>query len=344
MRVWGWVSGCGVQKLCPPEVFEREAIPAVVKLNQEQIALICREAARGWASTRPITLAKRYGVTTRHIRRLAQRQRETGQVPQLNPNRRPRSAPLTSDEKDAIDAAREKTMRGARKAWIELRRQGIRIPKHKVHAHFKAKRYSKPNPRKQKKRKRCRYERQHSGSLIHGDWHQTTEAHPYVIAWQDDASRKVLAAGEFDAISTDNSILTLDLARKSAALYGLDIQQANTDQGSEFFNVPRKNQKRKPGRFTRHLAANGIEHVPSRRNNPQTNGKLERFWYEYDRHRWRFDTLEEFLCWNNDQVHDELWIDDKLGIYEVPDEAFERKLPPETLLLLHHRLVTEAAS
>jgi len=35
---------------------------------------------------------------------------------------------------------------------------------------------------------RCRYEREHSGSLLHGDWHRTTENHPYAIVWLDDAS------------------------------------------------------------------------------------------------------------------------------------------------------------
>jgi hypothetical protein len=34
------------------------------------------------------------------------------------------------------------------------------------------------NPRKQQKRKRCRYEREHSGSPVHGDWHRTTAKHP----------------------------------------------------------------------------------------------------------------------------------------------------------------------
>ncbi len=34
---------------------------------------------------------------------------------------------------------------------------------------------------------RCRYEREHSGSLLR-DWHRTTENHPYAIVWLDDAS------------------------------------------------------------------------------------------------------------------------------------------------------------
>jgi hypothetical protein len=44
-------------------------------------------------------------------------------------------------------------------------------------------------------------------------------------------------------------------------------------------------------------------YIPSRRNNHQTNGKLERFWLEYDRHRFRFDTMEEFIVWCNNRMH-----------------------------------------
>jgi len=32
-----------------------------------------------------------------------------------------------------------------------------------------------------KKRKRCRYEREPTFSLVHGDWHRKTEEHPHAI-------------------------------------------------------------------------------------------------------------------------------------------------------------------
>src|SRR3989344_5988712 len=37
--------------------------------------------------------------------------------------------------------------------------------------------------------------------------------------------------------------------------------------------------------------------------NPQTNGKLERLWHEYDKHRWRFRSLKEWIDWYNDRLH-----------------------------------------
>lgn len=65
------------------------------------------------------------------------------------------------------------------------------------------------------------------------------------------------------------------------------------------------------------------------------NGKLERLWYEYDKQRWRFPSLQAFVEWNNDQIHDSLWTE----VYETPREAFQRKLPTELLLGLHLRQV-----
>jgi len=38
---------------------------------------------------------------------------------------------------------------------------------------------------------------EHSGDLVHEYWHRTSEDHPYVIIWLDDASRMALAGGEF---------------------------------------------------------------------------------------------------------------------------------------------------
>ena len=62
--------------------------------------------------------------------------------------------------------------------------------------------------------------------------------------------------------------------------------------------------------------------------------KEERFWYEYDKHRWRFDSLNEFIDWYNDLIHGALWIE----IGETPKKAFERKMPPESILGLFWKM------
>ncbi len=74
--------------------------------------------------------------------------------------------------------------------------------------------------------------------------------------------------------------------------------------------------------FQKYLAGRGIKHIPSRRNNPQTNGKFERWIEEYKKHRDKFESDLEFVDWYNDRLHGAL----KLEWAETPNEAFIRKL------------------
>jgi putative transposase len=54
------------------------------------------------------------------------------------------------------------------------------------------------------------YERKHSMSDVHIDLHENTEDSPKVCAILDDASRKILAGGEFSNINTENSKKIID--------------------------------------------------------------------------------------------------------------------------------------
>jgi len=65
-----------------------------------------------------------------------------------------------------------------------------------------------------------------------------------------------------------------------------------------------------------------------KRNNPQTNGKIERWFQEYRRHRWRFDTAYAFAEWYNDHVPGALDLD----YFETPNDAFIWKMRSENTL------------
>ena len=61
--------------------------------------------------------------------------------------------------------------------------------------------------------------------------------------------------------------------------------------------------KRNSKGFARHiglyLGSKDIKHIPFRRNNPQTNGKMERWFREYGKHRSRFESARELMDWYN---------------------------------------------
>ncbi|MCX9088386.1 MAG: hypothetical protein OIN90_12590 [Candidatus Methanoperedens sp.] len=149
-----------------------------------------------------------------------------------------------------------------------MKSEGHKIPHNKINKYLLDNNFTIPDPKKQKQRKRCRYERS-----IQEVWFMET--------------------------GTEQVNLIL---------------------------MPNKNKE--TSEFEKYLVSQSIKHIPSRRNNPQTNGKLERFWYEYDKHRWRFSSLQEFLKWYNSRIHGSL--DYRNG--ENPGMAFIRKMPPAAIL------------
>ena len=229
--------------------------------------------------------------------------------------------------------------RGATKLYQSLAKQGVHIPKMQIYRFGRAQGWVVPNPRKQRKRRYVRYERVHSGSLLHGDFHRSNDRSPHCILWEDDASRMVLSGGEFDQATAEAAITTLTEALGRAEEWGVEVREVNTDRGCQFFANPREEQAVGRGQFERFLTSRGIRHVVSRVNHPQTNGKLERLWLEYDRHRGRFEGLKGFLAWYNGEVHGSLWVEK----YETPGEAWQRKLPIDVQLgLFLRRAETEA--
>ncbi|MGA8664435.1 MAG: DDE-type integrase/transposase/recombinase [Thermoplasmata archaeon] len=308
----------------------------MARMTNRRIEWLIRQA-EGRPRTRETMgqMAARWGVTPRRLRQIRQQWRVTGKIPQLNPARRPRGPPLTDEQCRQISAAHERTHRGATKVYLALLREGIHIPKMQVYRFMTERGWVQPNPRKQRRRTRVRYEREHSGSLVHGDFHRTSELHPHCILWEDDASRMILSGGEFPEATTEHAIATLQVALRRAGRWNLSIREVNTDRGCQFFANAVLDHERGPGIFQQYLDQQGIRHVVSRPHHPQTNGKVERLWREYDRHRWRWDSLDRFIGWYNHQIHDALWTEQ----LETPTEAWQRKLPIENQLGLFWKTV-----
>jgi putative transposase len=297
----------------------------MVKLNNKKIKWLVDQVIK--YNRNPKDFAPTQNITVRRVQQLVKEYKETKKYPKLNKSRRPKTF-LNEIQKKEIDKAFLETRLNARMLYFELKKRGFQIAKNKLYSHMKSKGWVIPNQKKQKQRKRCRYERKHSGSLIHGDWHRTSLSHPHCILWLDDASRKIITGNEFDSETSENSIKTLKNAINYVKSYDWAILQVNTDRGPQFFNN-HKNVENLTN-FQKFLIEQNIQHVVSRRNNPQTNGKLERRWLEYDKHRWRFKTLNEWIEWHNNRLTTSLDIES----FETPNIAFIRKLPNLLALFL----------
>ena len=165
-----------------------------------------------------------------------------------------------------------------------------------------------------RKKKWIRYQRKHSLTAVHIDWHYDNKA--YIFAVIDDASRKMLALLETSSATTDYSIEGMLLALKHGK-----IKQCISDHGAQFIcNV------NGDSRFKSFLNANGIKQILCRIKHPQSNGKIEKWFSLYDNHRYAFASKESFLHWYNEiRPHRSLNFEE----LETPQEAFIRKMKAE---------------
>jgi len=301
----------------------------MVKLNNKKIKYIIDSRIKNKHSSKE--LSEIYNLTQRRIQTLVKKFKETGEYPKMNKNRRPKTY-LTDEKKRLIDEEYPKTFFGARllRHHIFCKYHKL-IPQNKMHKYMLEKGYAKENRRKQKKRKRCRYEREHSLSLLHMDW--TTHDEKEVIAVQDDASRKILSLMECEKANSLNSIKALKKAQKELGELAQFIHAINTDRGTQFY--PNRSEVKENHQFIFYLNKCGIKHIPSRVKNPQTNGKMERWFQEYKKHRDKFKFAEEFRIWFNNKIHGAL--NYRRG--ETPEKSFMKKIDPTIWVGLNFRAI-----
>jgi len=192
----------------------------MVKLTNKKIRWAVKQVVKENRDTKVI--AKTYGVSRRRIQQLTKEYKETGEYPILNMKRRPRTY-LNDEQKQIIEKAYNECFLGARLLRYHIKKHYKQnIPQNNIHQHLLRKKIAVPNPNKQKKRKRCKYERKHSLSLVHADWCEHNNVK--VIAYEDDASRNILAMGEFEHVTGENTIKILKEAEAVAAQYNGNIR------------------------------------------------------------------------------------------------------------------------
>jgi putative transposase len=307
----------------------------MVKLSNKKRKWSLDQVISGKKSIKEIS--EIYGVTQRWIQILVRRFRITGDYPVINRMRRPKTE-LTEEEKELINrAVKESGMTGAvhLRLFIEKYYEKV-LPYNKIHKYLLKQGLSKEDKEKKRQRKYCRYEREHSFSLVHLDWHESKFIDgKMVCVVVDDASRKIICGGEFDSSEAKHGIKLIKKAIKIAFdKYSAIIRECNTDKGPQFYcNTLDKNGNRGRTEFELFLDKEGINHIPSRRNHPQTNGKNERWFRTYEEYRGRFKTFEEFVIWYNNKIH--LGLNRKKGV--TPNEAVGFKLQPEAIVGLFFR-------
>lgn len=299
------------------------------KLSNRQIRWIIRQMREGEEST--FRIARQYGITPRYVRMLHRRYQNVQEylIDKIKIQKCGRKKKdLTKDEEmEIIQTKREYPDLGAIALEGILKRNGIIISHNRIHRYLKSSGLAKTEPKKGRRRKYIRYERKRSNSLWHTDWHETNLGN--LIAFIDDASRFIVSYGIYKNATTDNSIKTYYTATQK---YGIP-RQLMSDHGTQFCKDENQNY-----RFRKEIQKNGTQHILSRVKHPQSNGKMERFFYTFERLLNYFDRVEDAIAYYNfKRPHMSL---EKDGKITTPYEAYILKRPKSNRRFLNENVQT----
>jgi putative transposase len=211
------------------------------------------------------------------------------------------------------------------------------IPHNAIHEVLLEEGLAGENKKKKKRRKPwIRYERKHSLTAVHLDWHTSKVNGKEVCIVLDDSSRCILAGGEFDAATAQTSInLIQDVLTRFGDIR--KIEQVITDHGSQFFANKKDSKGNSESSFEAFLKESGIRHIVARIKHPQTNGKVEKWYDLYEKQRDKFESFDIFVNWYNSvRYHESL---DTKHYLQTPDDAFLSRLPQACKLNLFLKLM-----
>jgi putative transposase len=235
------------------------------KLNKKKIKWIVKEVERREKGV--WTIAQIQNITPRWAREVHRKFKDIKDPVLKQCGRKPRL--ITEEERKLVIDTYNEYFASATMIEQILDEKGTHINHNRIHRILLEAGLAKPNPRKQKKRKYKCYERKHSFSLVHMDW-CTYKGRKFIL-FEDDASRFILAHGEF---SSDNKKNTIKVFKKSLK-YGV-YKQLHSDNDRTF--RANKQEGKKQGIADLEIATRkaGVKQIFTRVRYPQGNGKLER--------------------------------------------------------------------
>ena len=136
-------------------------------------------------------------------------------------------------------------------------------------------------------------------TAVHLEWYTSKVNGKEVCVVLDDSSRCVLAGGEFEAATSENSIKLMKNVRREFG-HIRKVEQVITDHGSQFYANKKYKNGRSNSKFLSFLTENEIKHIKARVKYPQTNGKTEKWYDTYEKTRIKFKNFYKFVnCYNS---------------------------------------------
>ena len=294
-----------------PKVFPYADIIQPMKLTKSKILEIISRKNKGHTTYQ---IKKKIDVSIRRINQIYNYYLQNEKPPAIGRRMGRPTRPILKKEKELIKKVYLKYRVSASTLEKVLKQKyNMYIPHNHIHKILIKLDFAKKLKKRHIRRKEwTRYERRHSLTAIHIDWHYNQNKQIWALPVIDDASRKLLTLYEGKSPTTKASILAVKLALKHGK-----IKQCITDHGSQFYKSMGKS------KFATFLEKQGIKHILCRIKHPQSNGKSEKFNDLYKNHRFAFSTPEKFGNWYNDiRPHMSL----KFEELETPNQAFLRKM------------------
>ena len=153
-------------------------------------------------------------------------------------------------------------------------------------------------PKKWHRKKWIRYEREHSNSLWHVDWHEIKDPRwkgLWLIVYEDDSSRFIVGYGVYTTLTSKYSV---DVLMKAISMYGKP-EEILSDHGTTFYALESDEREKGLTEFEKFLIKEKITLIVGRVDHPQTNGKVEKFFDIFEKKVKFFNSVDEFMNWYN---------------------------------------------
>lgn len=305
----------------------------VVKLDDAKISYLIR--AREERHEKCSNIALHLGVTRRRVEQILALHRKDGRVPFLKtPGRK--IIPITQEEATLIlEMYRKYKVNALYLENVIANETGIRINHNKIHRVLRMNSLAGKSKKKWIRRKWVRYEREHSNSLWHTDWHEIKDPRwkgEWLTAYEDDASRFIAGYGYHETFRSTYSVQALERAMKDHGRPASIL----SDHGTTFYSMESERREKGMTEFERCLLKHKIRFILGRVNHPQTNGKIEKFFDIFESKIKWFNSIDDFMAWyNNVRPHGALDL-------KTPVEAYYGKMAEEDML--EYPLSMEASS
>jgi putative transposase len=306
-----------------------------MKLNAKRVKWLVNRKRQGKSSKE---IAMDMKISKRRVDQVWRKYLIKGDYPVIGDNLgRPKNPPLTKEKTDMIRSAKKKYKLGARRLEPIIERDyGVHIPHNQIHQFLLKSKLASEEPNKKKRRRWTRYERAHTLSAAHMDWHDSKNGKKVCVI-EDDASRDLLVGREFDAENEENSILVFEQLVSNYWVIR-PMRELIIDHGASYGAHLTDEQGNWDSPFKRVVESYGTTIIRGKVKHPQTNGKVEKWFDLYEKQRYEYDTIDEFIIWYNMvRPHESLGENSPFGL-ETPEEAFWRKLPIDAMIGVASRL------